>query len=344
MTNEDEEIYENSHLCWICKEELNTDKVRDYCHVTGKFRGAAHNKCNINLRLSKKLPVIFHNSQGYDGHIIFEELNNFDVDIDVITKGIDNYMSIIVNRHITFIDSLQLYKGSLDTLASNLNDEDFKHLTLEFGTDKLEILKREDAYPYEWLNSYEKFKYPTLPKKKHFYSSLKDGKRDKSNGHISNEQYQHLKNVWNTFDFNTFEDFHDHYLRKDVLLFVDVFEKFIFTCLKYYDLDSCHSFRAPGLSWNAMLKMTKVELEKTSDPDNYMFFQQGMRGGVKYTNKRYSDASKNVNVLYLDMNNLYGCAMMQYLPISGFKWVKDINKIEQKLMNIKNNSSTGYVL
>ena len=123
-----------------------------------------------------------------------------------------------------------------------------------------------------------------------------------------------------------------------------LFEKFIFTCLKYYDLDSCYSFRAPGLSWDAMLKMTKVELEKTSDPDNYMFFQQGMRGGVKYTNKRYSDASKNVNVLYLDISNLYGCAMMQYLPISGFKWVKDINKIEQKLMNIKNNSSTGYVL
>ena len=93
-----------------------------------------------------------------------------------------------------------------------------------------------------------------------------------------------------------------------------------------------------------MLKMTKVELEKTSDPDKYMFFEQGMRGGVKYINKRYSDASKNVNVLYLDMNDLYGCAMTQYLPINVFKWVKDINKIEQKLMNIKNNSSTGYVL
>ena len=93
-----------------------------------------------------------------------------------------------------------------------------------------------------------------------------------------------------------------------------------------------------------MLKMTKVELEKTSNPDKYMFFEQGMIGGVKYINKRYSDASKNVNVLYLDMYDLYGCAMTQYLPINVFKWVKDINKIEQKLMNIKNNSSIGYVL
>ena len=87
--------------------------------------------------------------QGYDDHIIFKELNNFNTDIAVIPKGIDKYMSIIVNRHITFIDSLQFYNGSLDTLTSNLNNEDFKHLTSEFGIVKLEIRKRKDAYPYE---------------------------------------------------------------------------------------------------------------------------------------------------------------------------------------------------
>ena len=100
MMSEDEESYNNSHICWICKQELNMDKVRGPCHVTGKFRGAAHNKCIINLRLPRKLPIIFHNLQGYDGHIIFKELNNFEVDFDVIPKGIDKYMSIIVNRHI----------------------------------------------------------------------------------------------------------------------------------------------------------------------------------------------------------------------------------------------------
>ena len=224
MTNEDEDIYENSHICQICKQELNTDKVRDHCHVTGKFRGVSHRKCNINLRLPKKLPIIFHNLQGYDGHIIFKELNNFGVDIDVIPKGIDKYMNIIVNRHITFVDSLQFYNGSLDTLGSNLNNEDFKHLTSEFGIDKLEILKRKDAYPYEWVDSYEKFKHPSLPEKKYFYSSLRDGKRDRSDGHISDEQYQHLQNVWKIFNFNTFENFHNHYLKKGVLLLADIFK------------------------------------------------------------------------------------------------------------------------
>ena len=90
-----------------------------------------------------------------------------------------------------------------------------------------------------------------------------------------------------------------------------------------------------------MLKMTGVTLEKISNPHKYMFVEQGMRGGVSYINKRYSKASKNINILYLDMNNLYGCVMSQYFSINNFKWVKDI---EQKLMRIKNNTSTGYIL
>ena len=98
-------------------------------------------------------------------------------------------MSIIVNRHITFIDSLQFYNDSPDTLASNLEDNDFKHLTSEFGIDKLETLERKDVYPYEWVDSYEKLKCPSLPEKKYFYSSLKDGRQDTSDGHIYDEQY-----------------------------------------------------------------------------------------------------------------------------------------------------------
>ena len=248
-------------------------------------------------------------------------------------------MSIIVNRHITFIDSLQFYNSSLDTLASNLNDEDFKYLVSEFGIDKLEILKRRDAYPYEWVDSFEKLKHLSLPEKKYFYWSLRDGKINRSNGHISDEQYLHLQNVWKEFNFNTFEDFHDHYLKKDVLLLVDSFEKFISTCLKYYNLDPCHYFSAPGLSWDAMLKMTGAELEKISDPDKYMFLEQGMRGGVSYINKRYSRANNEYCqdydkgkpekcIFYLDMNNLFGHAMSQYLPYANFEWFKNIDKIE----------------
>ena len=98
--------------------------------------------------------------------------------------------------------------------------------------------------------------------KKCSYLSIDDGKGGKGDENISDEQYSHWKNVWNEFDFNTFRDFHNHYLKKDVLLLADVFEKFISTSLKYYNLDPCHYFSATGLSWDAKLKITKVELEK----------------------------------------------------------------------------------
>ena len=128
----------------------------------------------FKFKTSKKLPIIVHNLLGYDWHLIFKELNNFDVTIDVIPKAIEKYMSIIVNRNITFIDSLQFIKASLDTLTSNLEDNDFKYLMSEFPSDKLEILKRKDTYPYEWvhingfIDSYEKFNYPQLPPKNVF--------------------------------------------------------------------------------------------------------------------------------------------------------------------------------
>ena len=118
----------------------------------------------------------------------------------------------------------------------------------EFLPNKLEILRKKDAHPCEWVDSYEKFNYQELPPKECFYSSITDSKRDNDNGYISDDQYLHLKNVLNTFNFKTFKDFHNHYLKKDVLLLADVFEKFISTSLKYHNLDPCHYFSAPGLS------------------------------------------------------------------------------------------------
>ena len=109
-------------------------------------------------------------------------------------------MSIIINRNIVFLNSLQFLKACLDNLAGNLEDKDFKHLLSEFPKDKLEIFKRKDAYPYEWVDSYKKILYPRLPPrlppKKTFQSTLEDGKRGKGDGHISNDKYLHLKKMF----------------------------------------------------------------------------------------------------------------------------------------------------
>ena len=98
--------------------------------------------------------------------------------------------------------------------------------------------------------------------------------------------------VWNEFNMKHMDDYYGHYLKKDVLLVLtDVFEKFINTCLKFYKLDPCHYFSSPGLSWDAMLKMTGVKLEKISNVDMYLFIEKGLRGGISYISKRYPKAN-----------------------------------------------------
>ena len=131
--------------------------------------------------------------------------------------------------------------------------------------------------------------------RKYFFSSKRKGKIDEDgkilDGHISIEDYLTCEKIWNKFKMKNMGDYHDHYFKKDVLLLTDVFEKFIKTCLKYYELDSCHYFSSPGLSWDAMFKMTVVKLEKISDTDKYLFIEKGSRGRISYISKRYAKAN-----------------------------------------------------
>ena len=148
-------------------------------------------------------------------------------------------------------------------------------------------------------------------------------------------------------------DYHDHYLKKDVLLLADVFEKFINTCIKLYGLDPCHYFSSPGLSWDAMLKMTEIKLEKIPDIDKYLFIKKGLRGGISYIAKRYARANnKYMNdydpekpstfITYLDMNNLYGWAMSENHPYGEFEWLENTDEFDVNSSNEK--SDTGYFL
>ena len=98
IMTEEEEQFQSSNTCWICEKLTDDEKVRDPCHITGKFRDATHWSCSINLQLTKKVHVIFHNLRGYDSHLIFYELKKFDVKIDVIPNGLEKYMVFILNK------------------------------------------------------------------------------------------------------------------------------------------------------------------------------------------------------------------------------------------------------
>ena len=166
MTDEEEEQFQLRNTCWISEKLIEDKKVRDHCHITGKVRSAAHWSCNINLQLTKKVPIIFHNLWGYDSHLIFCELKKFDVKIDVIPNRLEKYMEFILNKNLVFIDSMQFMNSSLEKLVKNLSD--FKYLTEEFGSKNLELLKQKDAYPYQYMDSFKRFSEEKLPDKNIF--------------------------------------------------------------------------------------------------------------------------------------------------------------------------------
>ena len=161
---------------------------------------------------------------------------------------------------------MQFMNSSLDKLVKNLSDEDFKYLVEEFGSENLELLKQKGAHPYEYMNSFKRFNEKKLPARKYFISSTKKGKIDNdgkiSNGYVSVKDYLTCEKIWDKFKMKNMGDYYDNYLKKDILLLADVFEKFIDTFLKFYKLDPCHYFTSPGLSWDALLKMTEIKFKK----------------------------------------------------------------------------------
>ena len=114
--------------------------------------------------------------RGYDSHLIFNELDKFDVKINVIPNGLEKYMAFFLNKNLVFIDSMQFMNSSLDKLVKNLPNEDFKYLVEEFGSKNPELLKQKDAYPHEYMNSFERFNEEKLAATKYFFSSIKKEK------------------------------------------------------------------------------------------------------------------------------------------------------------------------
>ena len=365
MTTDDEEKFQKADRCHICEQKYKKQdvRVRDHCHITGKYRGSAHQYCNLQFQITDKIPVIFHNLRGYDSHFIIQEIgeiikkNTYKVtgkdgkekvkqmNINVIPNNMEKYMAIMLGEHLTFIDSFQFMSSSLDKLVSNLPKESLKYTSKRFQGMKLNLMAKKGVYPYDYMDSFDKFN-EQLPTKEDFFSIL-------NNEHITDEDYNHALKVWKTFSLKNMGEYHDLYLTSDILLLADVFENFRKTCLEYYKLDPCHYFTSPGLSWDAMLRMTNIKLELMTDVDMFLFIEKGLRGGISYIANRYGKANNKYMkeydekvpskyIMYLDANNLYGWAMSKYLPTGGFKWLKIDGKLNLDLY--KEDSKKGLIL
>ncbi|CAB4008874.1 Gastrula zinc finger [Paramuricea clavata] len=274
MSVKDYDKLEKATECHICggKFSEGDKKVLDHCHVTGKFRGAAHNSCNLNHKLTGKIPVVFHNLRGYDGNFIMQGVAELGEKIEVIANNMQKYMSFTVGKQLVFIDSMQFMSSSLEALVKNLNNDRFGRMQSEWQGEELEMLLNKGVYPYDYMSCWEKFGEKSLPEKSAFYSSLYKEE-------VSDDDYLRACNVYEKFSCKNLGDYHDLYLKTDVLLLADVFEDFRRVCLDSYKLDPAHYISAPGLSWDAMLKRTGVKLDLLSNVDMYQFIEKGMRGG-----------------------------------------------------------------
>ena len=294
LTEEEKESYENQQLCHICDKEFYTNnnkemrKVRDHCHYTGKYRGAAHSKCNLNYKIFKEIPVLFHNGSVYDYHFIIKYLaREFKSNFECLGENTEKYISftvpfkkVINDKEIKYkiSDNCRFMQDSLSNLVDNLseykinkvdNDVLIKRFYNTYQLSKNDINKfkllRKGVYLYEYMDSWKRSNETELPSKDKFYSTL-------NLEDISDHDYAHAINVWNTFNISNLGEYHDLYVELDTALLADVFESFRDKHIEIDKLDPTYFLTTPGLSWWACLKKTGVKLELLTDENMFLTY------------------------------------------------------------------------
>ena len=305
------------HAAHLINQKINENIIEE---KTGKYELLAHSNCNLNYKIPKEIPVVFHNRSTYDYQFIIEQLaREF--------KGYFHFLGENTEKHITFylpikkvldndndndkaknkaknkvktvthklksIDSYRFTQDSLSNLVDNLSrinnkvsevDKKISHASLiekfpntyqlcNKDLNKFVLLLRKGVYPYEYMDSWKRFKEESLPNKESFYSEL-------NNEHITDEDYAHAQKVWDTFKLKNLGEYHDLYVQSDTSLLADVFENFRDNCTEKYELHPAHFLSASGLAWKGCLKKTNVELELLTDNDMLLMFEEGMRVGM----------------------------------------------------------------
>ena len=367
ITKRQEEEHKKATRCCICNGTFNQKdpaktKVQDHCHFTGLYRGAAHNKCNLDYCFRYfKIPVFFHNLKNYDAHLIishFDKLNTDKDDVSVIAQNSEKYITFSL-KQLEFKDSFSFLSSSLDKLVKltkyegNEKRKDWnnhfyhsnKNLYVN-SVEDLDLLTDKGVYPYDYMTDFNKFNETQLPNKEEFYSKLTES-------NIKDDEYERAQQIWKHFNIQNLGQYHDLYLQTDVLLLTDVFENFRNKCLEDYNLDPAHYLTLPNFSWDAMLLKTGICLDLIYDEEVYKMVESGLRGGMcqvshrkaeannKYMEDDYDKSKESSYKNYLDANNLYGLAMCKKLPYKDIKF--DNVLTEEDILNY-DNGELGYIL
>ena len=342
--------------CYLCNKPLPNDRSKihlDHCHYTGEAIAYTHPICNMKRETPKRIPIIMHNFKGYDSHLLIRDLCAAEDDLSkvgLIPKNMEQYLSIRTKKFF-FVDSYQHLSAPLETLVENLkmDGEDKFHSVKRFideehagSREKFNLLLRKGVYPYEYMDSTKKFE-EGLPPIESFFNKLR-------NESCSQEDYQHVQNMWREFNTENLGDLCDIYVKSDVLLLTDIISEYRRECWENFHLDPLHYDTAPGLTWDAALRWTGVKLEHLKDVDKYLFCECAIRGGVSVISKRKCscnnkdlpdfDPTKPSNYIwYGDANNLYGGSMVEKLPVSDFVWT---SLSQQQIRDYDPESNIGY--
>ena len=346
MKQEDEEDFKNNNICRFCGKEIISDKVRDHCHLTGKYRGPSHNVCNINVNQkdSNFLPFAFHNFSNYDCHMFFKKLVDLKKDkvkFEIIPKTNEEYISVRYGC-IRFIDSYRFLSECLDKLVKNLDEDDFKILKKEFP-DKWQYLNKKIAYPYQYFNSINDYKKPVNDlKKEDFFSKLK-------NDYPDDDEIERTREIIKLFNIKDGEELTKLYCKSDVILLADVFEKFIKVSTEEYKINPLYCVSLPGYTYQCALKCTDIKLQTLQDKDLILLIENNIRGGISSVmGDRYVKSDEDNKIIYADATNLYGHSMSQMLPYDEIEmWHGHPDKYWNwldEILNTPDDSDIGYFL
>lgn len=306
---------------------------------------------NLDVEV-KCIPIFFHNFSKYDAHFLVKGLDSIPGPTGA-TGSKYNFIAIyktitIKNKEIKlqFLDSMKFLNGSLQNLVEKLDRDKFiesRQFWCDLDEELFELLTQKGVFPYEYIKTIDDLQKTSLPKKEYFYDRVKAS-------HVSNEAYERALYVWKKFKCKTIWEYSKIYLQTDVLLLADLFENLRRICLRTYELDPAQYHSMSSLSWDAMLKITEVQLEPLPNVGMLAFLKRAMRGGVTHCTRRYATANNKYlstydenktqsYLMYYDANNLYGWAMSQPLPYKDFQWVDVDTDFE-----VAPDSDVGYFL
>ncbi len=338
--------FKPNEVCGFCKERIisleNKRYVRHHQHYPPyKFEFYAHPTCNAVAQTSRKLVVLAHNLRGYDSHFLIKACAKKSIEhkVEVIGTSSEKFFAVFVGKNLVFIDSLNFFSASLETVANTMDKETDFPLSREYFMNKyhddakVELMLRKGVYPYDFFTDLSKYDETELPPAKDFYDSL--GNKD-----VDPNDYKHAQKVWSELEVKDLREYTEIYNISDVLLLLDCFNKLRKVFMSNFGLDPGHFFSLPHLTWECALKKTNAKLDYIKDPSMMVWLESAVRGGVasgleyraaKANNPHipgHDPTKKNSFIMVHDVNNLYGKALCSFLPTKNFEWFTEA-KLEE---------------